>query len=465
MLTRNELVVGQSGSTLAIVVILSFVMLVTIAAVFELGVQDAGLAARNEDSIQALFLAEGGLSEGVTWLKVQSIPPSGVSAIEPFGASPDTLGAGNYYVTIQPDMGNPGRSQKMYTISSTGNMDSKSRTLTRDVTTQSFAQFIYFTDLECMAGTGTPIWFMSHDYLDGPMHSNGHIHIMGNPYFGGHLTSAWGGPGDADPSHNPTFVYHNNGWGYVESSAPNNDPHDHATFHGGYELGSTYIELPDCLDDLKAMSQSGGLYLNGNYQVQFSRVVDGSPMWGTLSYKPFQGGSWVDVSLSSINGAVYVDGLSRVWGTLDGVVTVASSGNMSIMNDLVYRDADPVNGPNPGCDDILGLVSESNIIVDDNSANRNDCNIHAHMMALDTSFTVENYSGGGARGTLTVHGGIVQEYRGPVGTGYVQNGQVHVNSGYAKNYHYDSRFYDVSPPGYLSTGTYALLAWQEVSCD
>ena len=464
MRMRNCLVANESGSTLAVVVILSFITLVTIAGVFELGVQDAGLAARNEDSIQALFLAEGGLSEGVSWLKAQSIPPSGVSPIEPFGATPDTLAVGTYAVVIQPDVANSGRSQKMYTIRSTGTVGSKSRTLTRDVTTQSFAQFIYFTDLECMAGTGTPIWFMSHDYLDGPIHSNGHIHVMGDPYFGGHLTSAWGGPGDSDPTHNPSFMYYNNGWSYVESSAPSNDPYDHPTFDSGYELGSSHIELPQCLDDLKAMSQSGGLYLNGNYQVQFSReAVPGTPLWGTVSYKPFRGGEWVDVPLSSTNGIVYVDGLTRVWGTLDGVATVASARSMYIMDDLTYRDADPVNGPNPGCDDVLGLVSQANIIIDNNTANANDCNIHAHMMALDTGFTAEDYSVGGARGTLTVHGGIIQKYRGPVGTGYVYNGSVVINSGYAKNYHYDARFYNIQPPGYLSTGNYALLAWQEVT--
>ncbi len=354
MLMRNRPTANESGSTLPIVVILSFVMLVTIAGVFELGVQDAGLAARNEDSIQALFLAEGGLSEGVAWLKAQNVPPAGVSPIEPLGAAPDTLGVGTYAVMIQPDAANAGRSQKIYTIRSTGAVGGKTRTLTRDVTTQSFAQFIYFTDLECMAGTGTPIWFMSHDYLDGPIHSNGHIHIMGSPYFGGHLTSAWGGPGDPDPTHNPSFMYYNNGWSYVESSAASNAPYDYPTFDAGYELGASHIELPQNLTDLKVMSQNGGLYLNGNYNVEFSREVDGAPLWGTVSYKPFRDGVWVDVALSSINGVIYVDGQSRVWGTLDGVATVASAGSMWIMDDIVYRDADPVNGPNPGCDDVLG---------------------------------------------------------------------------------------------------------------
>jgi len=453
----------RSGSTLSIVIILSFVMLITLAAVFQIGVQDAGLAARNEESVQALFLAEAGLSEGVSWLHAQPTPPPGVSQLEPFGADPETLACGYYSVTITPDMANPGQSRKLYTVTSTGVSNGKSRTLTREVSTRSFAQFIYFTDLEMNPGSGSPIWFASADYLSGPVHTNGHIHIMGDPYFGGHVTSAWGGPGDTDPSHNPSLVYHNSGWSF-ESTAPSNAPYDEPTFAAGYELGAGYIDFPEYLDDLKVLAQDGGIYVEGNTKVQFAREVSGSPLHGYVSYKPYRGGTWTDVPLSSINGVIYVKGNMQLWGTVDGVATVSASRDIIITDDIVYRDAHAVNGPNPGCDDVLGIVSQDDIIIDNNTANQSDCNIHAHMMALDTSFMVEDYNVGSPRGTLTVHGGIIQKYRGPVGTGYVSGHTVHINTGYAKNYNYDARFYNTAPPGYLSTGTYELLAWNEVPC-
>jgi len=463
--TKTAVLGSQRGSALGVVLILAFVMLATVAAMFEIGAQDASLAARNEDSVQAFFLADGGLSEGVQWLTAQSGPPGGTDLIEPLGSDPVAAGEGTYYVTIQPDAGNPFDLRKEYTITSTATVGNKTRTLVREATTQSFARYIYFTDLECMAGSGTPIWFVSADALNGPVHTNGHIHIMGDPYFGGMVTSSWGGPGDSDPSHSPTLVYYNDGHNYVETRRLNNAPYDEPTFDAGCRLGSTWIDFPAYLDEVEAMAQNGGIHLTGNYKVKLSRSVSGSRQYGYVSYKPYRGGSWTDVEISSFNGILFVDGNVKLDGILDGDLTVGAAKDVLIMDDVVYRDADPVLGPNEGCDDILGIVAEWNIRIKNNDANSDGCNIHAHMMALGTSFKADDYNVGGPRGTLTVHGGIVQEYRGPVGTGYLHGGQVVINNGYAKNYNYDPRFATDQPPGYLTTGAYELMAWHEVGCD
>jgi hypothetical protein len=158
---------------------------------------------------------------------------------------------------------------------------------------------------------------------------------------------------------------------------------------------------------------------------------------------------------------MYVDGSINVQGVLDGSLTIATSGTINITNDIIYAASDE-DGPLPGCDDIMGLVSESKIVIDDNYANQSNCTIDAHLMALGTSFEVENYASGSPRGTLTVHGGIVQRYRGCVGTGRLSGDTITIYSGYAKSYHYDTRFDDVQPPGYLQTGRYYNLSWREV---
>jgi hypothetical protein len=257
------------------------------------------------------------------------------------------------------------------------------------------------------------------------------------------------------------MYYDGSYWYHTESSDPSNPPYDEPTFGDGYELGTTGIELPDYLDDLEAIADDGGIHLSGNYEVVLGRDPGSGPMYGYLSYR-LPGGSWTDVEISSFNGVFYVQGEVMVSGVLDGALTIASSQDLRIMDDVVYRDADPVEGPNPGCDDLLGLVSQQNIIVDDNPHNQTDCNIHAHMMALDTSFYVENYRSGGPRGTLTVHGGIIQRFRGAVGTGYVSGSNVVISTGYAKNYRYDPRFHNIQPPGYFLTGKYYKLGWREI---
>ena len=103
-----------------------------------------------------------------------------------------------------------------------------------------------------------------------------------------------------------------------------------------------------------------------------------------------------------------------------------------------------------------------------NRANRDDCVIHAHMIATSTSFKVAQWANGRPRGVLSVYGGICQKFRGPVGTGYLRGDTVVVNTGYSKDYHYDDRLAFMPPPGYelyLQIGRYKILTWREVDVE
>ncbi|MCD4690930.1 DUF4900 domain-containing protein [bacterium] len=471
MLPTHRVTGNQSGSTLVAMILLSVIILIVTLAVFQFASQDASLAASRMDRSKALYAAESGLARAHTWLEAQHDPPPGTAFIEPFGATPVTLDGGSYYVTITPDAGNPASSRKYFTINCVGKfpaypdtINQRTRILEREVMTQSYAQFIYFTEYERPPGMYTPVWFCSADDIDGDLHTNGQIHVFGNPAFGGHVTSAHGGPDDSDMTHVPAFMYYNgNYYDHLESAGPSNAPYDEPTFSDGYELGASEIELPSYIDDLVTLAGDGGVTLTGDYEVIVGRDAGGGPMHGTLSYRPTSGGSWVDVDISSFNGVMYVDGLVEIEGVLDGNLTVASSGNICIMDDLTYVASD-AEGPLAGCDDIMGLVSESSVVVKNTTANQSDCTIHAHVMALGTSFEVESFRDGSPRGTLTVHGGIVQRYRGCVGTGRLSGDTIILYSGYAKSYHYDGRFDSVQPPGYLLTGEYYKLTWQEVPC-
>jgi hypothetical protein len=462
---------GDAGSTLVVVMVLAIIMLATVASVFEFGAQDAGLAAHGARRAQALYLAEAGLSRAYTWLEAQGDPPTDMEEFSPFGGDADTLAEGMYTTSVIPDGSNPSSSRKYFTIRCAGlvvrsegaTLDTTLRILEADVMTQSYAQFIYFTEDEYLPSSTTPVWFCTQDALDGSIHTNGQLHMWGNPTFLGHVSSAYGGPDDTDPAHNPSFMYYNNDYyNHVESAAASNPPNDVPVFGDGYELGTTDIQLPDCLDDLRTLAAGGGLTITGNTEIQFSRSNGGSPMYGYVSYRPIGGTAWTDVQISSLNGVVFVTGQVQVKGVLDGSLTVASSLDMTITDDVTYR-ASNSSGPLPGCDDILGLVSERNITIADNVPNRTNCTIHAHLMALNTSFQVQNYRSGSPRGTLTVHGGIIQRYRGAVGTGTMQSGRVVISTGYAKDYHYDPRFDQIQPPGYFLTGKYYKLAWREVT--
>jgi hypothetical protein len=72
--------------------------------------------------------------------------------------------------------------------------------------------------------------------------------------------------------------------------------------------------------------------------------------------------------------------------------------------------------------------------------------IDAAILALTRSFAVDGHECGPVYGTLTVRGAIAQKYRGTVGT---LSGGTAV-TGYIKNYQYDDRLVQRSPPRFMN---------------
>ncbi len=170
----------------------------------------------------------------------------------------------------------------------------------------------------------------------------------------------------------------------------------------------------------------------------------------------------------NVKGVIYSTGNIGVSGVLNGKVTLYSKGTIVLLDDLRYSN-DPVKGV---CLDILGLLTDRDIVVADNALNMpanissstdyhnvddtKDVTIHAVMMALNTSFRVQNYASGpsnvndcetvqNGRGCIYLSGGLIQQARGPVGTSWGTSG-----TGFAKRYAYDHCAV-VSPPPYFPT--------------
>jgi hypothetical protein len=167
-------------------------------------------------------------------------------------------------------------------------------------------------------------------------------------------------------------------------------------------------------------------------------------------------------------GVIHFDGNVGLSGTLNGRITLYANGTIVLLDDLRYAN-DPVKGV---CRDILGMISDKDIVIADNSLNSpqlitgsaynalddtQDFTIHAVMMALGTSFRVEHYdqdptnvNGCGAvvnaRGCIFLSGGIIQATRGPVGQ---SNGR-----GFSKRYSYDHCAIVNPPPYFPTTGRF-----------
>ncbi|WP_182524660.1 hypothetical protein [Nocardioides dongkuii] len=154
-------------------------------------------------------------------------------------------------------------------------------------------------------------------------------------------------------------------------------------------------------------------------------------------------------------GTVFVE------GRLKGRVTISADNNIIVTNDLKYV------GGTTGTD-ALGLIASNNVKIyhpvsrtcqesdrhgrctrwsdyenmsgPDNRV-RTNIEVNASILTLQHSFTVASYEHGNRLGTLKVVGSIAQRYRGPVALGS--------NSGYAKNYIYDTRLRYAPPPYFL----------------
>ncbi len=416
-------------TTIIIVSLLTTLCIVTLS----MDISTNKISANHIDSAQAFWLAESGLEKGIYWLRNQSVPPAGTSPFTQFDHM--SLGGGTYTVTIDPDDGNTSTYLKRYYIYSTGAIASISRKLEVLVSMNTFNRFGYATGDE---GAGT-IWFTTGDQISGPMHSNDVIAIRGAPTFTGRVTSSAS-----------SFL---EGTGY--------DP----IFTEGYQLNAPLIVFPDqsvIANNYSSMNEDPIPLIIDAEEGRDASVEFNSN--GTITYNVWHWDGTDKVydiqnateSIADLNGIIWVDGNVEVKGTLSGQISLVATNGISITDDIKYLESGVNGRPNQGCTDYLGLISMTDVVVADVAENHDDVIISAAVLALDESFTVENYQSGSYRGYIHLWGSLSQLMRGPVGT-FGEYGM----TGYNKDYNYDDRFLNISPPYFPTTGSYEITSWKE----
>jgi hypothetical protein len=311
---------------------------------------------------------------------------------------------------------------------------------------------------------------------------------------------------------------------YSPSTPRNEATYKHIFANGskGYRLGVERIDLPQTTDIQRQAAWGGtsgfptstGVYLRGiddsglyivgdaaidlsldgcgNQQIVITQVINNKTKTTTINMDRYSKtttatgtlGSGSATSMSSLlNGVIYCTGnITSLEGEIadnlysDGQITTRSeltiatdvNANKDIMitgnityhtkPDKTLESDDPVNL----AAGTLGMVAKDITISSSAPAN---LEIDGVCLAggKDTSggsFSVQNYSSKKPTGTLTVLGGIIQKARGPVGTFNQSTGQT--VTGYAKNYHYDTRLAQNPPPYYPTTGKYDRISWKVV---
>jgi len=287
------------------------------------------------------------------------------------------------------------------------------------------------------------------DEVKGPLHTNDDLLLCGSPKFGRRPSDTIETSGAVD------------GKGYRQDYGCSgdpivNDPGETAPDRGTMRPNAPLVTLPksnaslrdDALPAYRFVGRTDIVLEGDTMRVTGTRengaVLDNTPM-----PVPTDGVIYVANSLTGVcsgydpvnpYGSQAACGDAWVQGTYNQSLTINAD------NDIVIRDSVIAGATGKP---LLGLISNNWIRVYHPSTN--SCNdgpgpvtIHAAILSVNHSFTVDNYFCGGKLGDLTVYGAIGQKYRGPVGTGGASSG-----TGYVKKYTYNDDLRFRSPPRFL----------------
>jgi hypothetical protein len=296
------------------------------------------------------------------------------------------------------------------------------------------SDFFWFTEEEGNVywATGDTVW--------GPIHTNTVIKTWGKPVFYGKVSAKAGITPDPLSKQNK------------------------AEYNGGWEIGVDH-EIPKDMSQIKnnAIIGNGGLPTSGgaayntkslyNLPTDFEFLANGDVV-RTVSGNPPDTVAFNDIAPK---GAIYSTEEIRVKGTFNGNATIYTEKNIYIDDDLVYADNPLIN---PNSDDLLGLVAENDVLITENTANNNDCNLQACIFAINGNFGAQDYASRPVSGVLRFTGSIAQEHRGPVGT--FNSGSGGIKSGFTKRYYYDLRLDDgIAPRNFPALRSLHLVSWWE----
>lgn len=297
---------------------------------------------------------------------------------------------------------------------------------------QSFSMYAWMTNFE-----GNVFW-VTGDSVWGKIHSNGNLHISGSPVFMEKVTTA-------------KMINPKPGSGTSKG-----------IYKKGYETGVAPINFPTDMNELIAASTAGGRKYNRQIWVTLDPKTSANND-GKAYIRYTSTGPIVDsVSLSdpSFNGVILGTDSVCVKGTVDGKLSIGSLENIYVVDDVKYENNPLVT---PASDDVLGIVSNQNVIISNIVPATTNLEIHGSIFARTGSFTAQDYNSRtiANSGTLSIVGGIIQETRGAVGT----SASGTLKTGYSKRYRFDPRLADTNfrPPFFpgFYRKTLAINNWWE----
>jgi hypothetical protein len=325
----------------------------------------------------------------------------------------------NGTLSVSVSVINPYRNWRKLT--SVGTFDGISKTVEVTYAPSNFAKFAYLS-----INDPTNLYWTDADTIWGPFHSEGDIMAYHHPVFYGKATT-------------------NGKVKYLTTAAA-----DAPYFYGGFEPGVSLTFPPSGLPNLKSEAQSNGHYFTGKDSLYLTFAGDSLK----FRFKATAKDTTVLASSFAPNGIIFADNaVVRLKGTVSGQYSVGCSGsnsNVFLDDDIVYKKDPRVD---PTSNDMLGIVSENNVLITNNAANQHNINVDASIYCEKGGFGAGWLKWLIDNGKINLLGGI-QNYK------RVQIGQIGAG-GFARSYKYDERLLTASPPGYPGTGQLEIVSWFE----
>ena len=336
-------------------------------------------------------------------------------------------------ISFGDDPDQAGGAITFYSVYAIGTVDGTKRTVFLDgVYQESWAKYALWYN----SGPGA-IWIKSGEVFNGPVFANTFIYLQGNPIFNdliSSIQSTWGSGSDTSA----------------------------VSFNMGYLLNASSQSMASVT--FSNFLPKADLVVTGNTSITLAgtnMIISNSRMGWTTNRMAIPSNCLVYAVDASTGSSDTRPGTVNVGGVLDGRLTIVAATDIQITNHITYA-VHPTNNS----DDALGLIAGRDVIV--TTLAPSNLNLFAHIMAVgsatasstDGSFKVEDYASRIPSGLLNVYGGIVQFYRGAVGT--FNSWTMQTASGFAKNYTFDTRFETKPPPEYPTlTNEYTWTGWRE----
>ncbi|MCL5774549.1 MAG: hypothetical protein M1536_09295 [Firmicutes bacterium] len=494
----NNVIRNKKGIVLITVIIFMVILFMLSGAITTLVFPEFFFLKKHSAEIAAFHLADAGIKEAMYRMEQNKDFSNFTGTLAP-AWPPNSPAYGTYSVTIAPDPGNNNDIVQIYYITSVARLNNRpgtNHTVYAIVdTSTSFAKYLYFSDQEIMAGSGTHNVFNMGDQLNGPVFSNDQFYInwtnyQGNPpIFQTKLDSARTSinyiPDAPQNESGYKKIFKNGSQGFELGVGkitfpPPNNAQITAALGGMQTPTSQGVYLPN-----NGSSVSGGIYVmgdlenlnfkvdgNGNQTIEFYQEEEHghATRKTTVTLNPASNTTTIQYNWKGqtatyqgiINGVIFTNGdvgVASVGGTIGSRLTLVTPPNneVEIKGHIRYKD-DPRTNPN--ATNVLGIVS-GNIIIDDNAPA--NLEVDAVMLAGNPSgngsFYYGNWDRRGPKGNLTIFGGLATQQSGPVGT-YNPDGSV--ITGYKKIYNYDTRLSLFPPPYYPTTGKLRIRFWKDL---